>query len=89
VVNYWFLKQANEDAINEPVYYFRLLEPDFTRMPAFDSLAAYATSGEAAAVEANAEWTFGWMGVRPYLNLIGGSLLFLWLLWFLSKESTG
>jgi hypothetical protein len=40
VANYWFLKQADErEKDKDPQYYFRLLEPDFTPMPAYHALA--------------------------------------------------
>ena len=40
VANYWFLKQADErEKEKNPQYYFRLLEPDFTPMPAYQALA--------------------------------------------------
>jgi hypothetical protein len=40
VANYWFLKQADdrEREVN-PQYYFRLLEPDFTPLPAYHALS--------------------------------------------------
>lgn len=87
VVNYWFFKQASDIDKDKPVYYFRLVEPDFTKMPAYDALADYATSEKAAAIQAKPNWIFSWQQARPTLLLLGGSLLFLWLLWFLSKES--
>jgi hypothetical protein len=85
VVNYWFFKHANENDMGKPVYYFRLLEPDFTEMPAWGALAAYASSERAQTTEPQPAWKFSWQQGRPFLILFGGSLLFLWLLWFLSK----
>jgi len=40
LANYWFLKQADdrEREVN-PQYYFRLLEPDFTPLPAYHALS--------------------------------------------------
>jgi len=38
VMCYWFLKQADNREISQPQYYFRLLEPDFTPLPAFEAL---------------------------------------------------
>jgi hypothetical protein len=40
VANYWFLKQADdrEREVN-PQYYFRLLEPDFAPLPAYQALS--------------------------------------------------
>jgi hypothetical protein len=85
VVNYWFFKHANENDMGKPVYYFRLLEPDFTEMPAWGTLADYASSERAQTTEPQPAWKFSWQQGRPFLILFGGSLLFLWLLWFLSK----
>jgi hypothetical protein len=88
VVNYWFFKHHNEDNINDPAYYFRLLEPDFTKMPAFDALAEYATSETAATIEPDPPWKYTWQQARPSLILLGGSLLFFWLLWSLAPPKT-
>lgn len=37
----WFLKRAGDSERNQSWYYFRLLEPNFTPLPAFSSLQAY------------------------------------------------
>jgi hypothetical protein len=43
VASYWFLKQADDhERTQNPQYYFRLLEPDFTPMPAYDALSEAA-----------------------------------------------
>ena len=43
VATYWFLKQADDRERNQnPQYYFRLLEPDFTPLPAYAALRAAA-----------------------------------------------
>jgi hypothetical protein len=40
VANYWFLKQADDrEREVSPQYYFRLLEPDFTPLPAYHALS--------------------------------------------------
>lgn len=45
VATYWFLKQADErERDQNPQYYFRLLEPDFTPVPAYAALSAAAHS---------------------------------------------
>jgi hypothetical protein len=45
VANYWFLKQATDQELKDgnPQYFFRLLEPDFTPMPAYEALKAANT----------------------------------------------
>jgi len=36
---YWFFKQADErEKVNNPQYYFRMMEPDFTPLPVYDAL---------------------------------------------------
>jgi hypothetical protein len=43
VANYWFLKQADDhERETSPQYYFRLLEPDFSPLPAYHALSAAA-----------------------------------------------
>jgi len=40
VANYWFLKQATDQELQDgnPQYFFRLLEPDFSPMPVYEAL---------------------------------------------------
>jgi len=42
VMCYWFLKQADDREKSQPQYYFRLLEPDFTPLPAYQALSKAA-----------------------------------------------
>jgi hypothetical protein len=46
VINYWYLKRPDEREVNQPFYYFRLVEPDFEPTPTYFSLQAYIQSGE-------------------------------------------
>jgi hypothetical protein len=93
VINYWFFKQPSDVDEGTPVYYFRLLEPDFTKLPAFEALADYASNEAAeaaetaATIEPNAQWKDSWRVGRPIFILIGGGFLFLWGLWVLSQET--
>ena len=42
---YWFFKQADErEQADNPQYYFRMLEPDFTPLPVYAALKAKATA---------------------------------------------
>ncbi len=86
VVNYWFFKHASDVDRDKPEYYFRLLEPDFTKMPAFDALAAYATGESANKREADGAWKEWWGPRRPLFILLGGAGMFFWLLWALSRS---
>jgi hypothetical protein len=44
VVNVWFFKRASDAERDQAMYYFRLVEPDFTPMPVYDALKAYLTN---------------------------------------------
>ncbi len=40
---YWFFKQADErERANNPQYYFRMVEPDFTLLPVYDAIKTQA-----------------------------------------------
>jgi len=39
----WFFKPADEHERNQAKYYFRLVEPDFTPLPVYEAIKAYAT----------------------------------------------
>ncbi len=40
----WYFKDATDATKDQPKYYFRLVNPDFTPLPVYDSIKAYATS---------------------------------------------
>jgi hypothetical protein len=42
VVNFWFFKPASDVDANQAYYYFRMLDPDFTPLPVYDAVKAYA-----------------------------------------------
>jgi len=42
VVNFWFFKPASDADANQAYYYFRMLEPDFSPLPVYDAMKAYA-----------------------------------------------
>ncbi len=44
VINFWYLKRATDAERDQPMYYFRMLEPDFTPLPVYYALAALAHS---------------------------------------------
>jgi hypothetical protein len=44
VVNYWFFKRADERERNQAMYYFRMVEPDFTPLPVYGAMQEYAAS---------------------------------------------
>ena len=47
VVNTWFFKRASDAEKGQAMYYFRLVEPDFTPLPVYDALKQYMHSAEA------------------------------------------
>lgn len=44
VTSVWFFKRASDMEVDQPFYYFRLVEPDFTPLPVYHSLATYLTT---------------------------------------------
>ena len=50
VVTTWFFKRATDTEANQAMYYFRLVEPDFSPLPVYDALAEYMTGDEARVV---------------------------------------
>ncbi len=44
VINYWFFKRASDAERNQAFYYFRMVEPDFTPLPAYDAMRDYIHS---------------------------------------------
>jgi len=86
VVNYWFFKRASDLEKDQPSYYFRLLEPNFTPTLAWHSLGEYASSPEASAVETQPSVTYSMQRIRPVFALTGGALLFFWLIGYLAPK---
>ena len=46
VTTVWFFKLPSEDRRNDPMYYFRMVEPDFTPLPLYESLSTYLNTLE-------------------------------------------
>jgi hypothetical protein len=86
VINYWFFKRPSDLEKDQPMYYFRLLEPDFTPTLAWYSLAEYASSPEASAVEPELSVYYSLQRIRPVLALTGGAFLFFWLIGYLAPK---
>lgn len=86
VINYWFFKRATDAEKDQPWYYFRLLEPDFTATQAWDELAAYASSPDASSTETASRVADSWQSLKPTIALISGAILFFLLLGFLSPD---
>jgi hypothetical protein len=41
VVSFWFFKRADDRERNQAMYYFRMVEPDFTPLPVYDAMREY------------------------------------------------
>lgn len=41
VMNYWFFKRAYDNERTQPFFYFRLFDPDFKPLPAYETLKSY------------------------------------------------
>lgn len=44
VINYWFFKLPSEERRNQAMYYFRMVDPDFTPLPVYEAMRDYITS---------------------------------------------
>ncbi|MCA1553593.1 MAG: hypothetical protein LC737_04360, partial [Chloroflexi bacterium] len=42
VMAYWFFKRASDSEQDQPWYYFKMLNPDFTPMPVYEAMKQYA-----------------------------------------------
>jgi hypothetical protein len=42
VACFWFFKRADDSERDQAQYYFRMVEPDFTPLPVYDAIKAYA-----------------------------------------------
>lgn len=88
VVNYWFFKRASDAEMNQPWYYFRLLEPDFTATQAWGDLADYASSPDAAIIEPAIASEGAWQSLKPTVALLSGAVLFYLVLGFLAPRQS-
>jgi polysaccharide biosynthesis protein PslG len=77
-VNYWFFKRHNDEERNESWYYFRMMEPDFTPLPVWEAVAAYAP--DPGDPETYPFWFYRWQEARPSLFIAGLALFFYSLL---------
>ena len=85
VVNYWFFKLADDRRQGEAMYYFRMMEPDFTPLPVWETVADYASDPPPAALRS--EWRYRWQEVRSTLFLVGSGVLFFALLRALAPKT--
>jgi hypothetical protein len=64
VVNFWFFKPASDSDANQAYYYFRMLDPDFTPLPVYQSVKTYAnqTPQMYAGTHQEDHWAVSWSG---------------------------
>lgn len=86
VVSYWFFKRADESERDESWYYFRMLEPDFSPLPVWNTVARHASDPPPA--EERSDLLYVWQQARPYLFIAGGGLLFFSLLSWLAPHQS-
>lgn len=83
VINWWYFKRADDRERGDSWFYFRLLEPDFTPTPVFESLKTYMTAhpaqtlgvgrwgiehrGISQSTEAGMNYRFRWRGTGLYV----------------------
>jgi len=72
--SYWFLKRPADWERDQAWYYFRMLEPDFTELPVYGAVAAYAISE--TQVSPMPGWQYDWMRARPAMFLFSAAVLF-------------
>jgi hypothetical protein len=44
VVSFWFFKRASDAERNQAMYYFRMVEPDFTPLPVYEAMHEYTAN---------------------------------------------
>ena len=74
VINFWYFKDADDHAKNQPQYYFRMADPDFTLKPVYYAMKDYIHQPAAAppvpGVQNPAAWEI--VGGAAVLLAIGG-----------------
>ncbi|MBI2845493.1 MAG: hypothetical protein HYX86_02995 [Chloroflexi bacterium] len=77
VVNYWFFKRASEAEQNQPFYYFRLAEPDFTPLPVYSSVSQLANDEPfvGAGYHSAEHWALHWEGGWTKISTDSGDYL--------------
>jgi hypothetical protein len=64
VLNYWFFKRATDTEMDQVFYYFRIAEPDFTPLPAYEAMKQYANGSPQMHLGYHQEdhWALQWEG---------------------------
>jgi hypothetical protein len=69
------------------MYYFRMMEPDFTPLPVWTAVADYAP--DPPPVTPPPSWRYVWRQLRPTFFLVGAALFLFSLLLWLAPEDDG
>ncbi|MFQ6014570.1 MAG: hypothetical protein ACE5NP_03910 [Anaerolineae bacterium] len=78
VLNFWFFKRATDLEREQPFYYFRMVEPDFTPMPVYQAMKEYAHQKPVVFIGYHQEdhWALhyqgGWRSVKDEYAVLGG-----------------
>ena len=61
---YWFFKRADNHEVNQPFYYFRMLNPDFTPMPVYAAMRDYIAQARFVGIgfHSPSDWAMDWRG---------------------------
>ncbi len=61
---YWFFRRVDDHEKNQPMYYFRLLDPDFTTHPAYAALKDYIATARVVPLgfHSTEHWAIDWNG---------------------------
>lgn len=64
VMNYWFFKRAYDNERDQPFFYFRLFDPDFTPLPVYDALRTYIASARwlGGGLHQETDWALDYLG---------------------------
>jgi hypothetical protein len=61
---YWFFKRAYDTEKDQPFYYFRMLDPDFTPQPIYAAMKDYIAQARVVTpgFRSTSDWAMGWRG---------------------------
>jgi hypothetical protein len=61
---YWFFKRAYDTEKDQPFYYFRMLNPDFTPLPIYAAMKDYIAQARAVTpgFRSTSDWAMDWRG---------------------------
>ncbi|MDE3089329.1 MAG: cellulase family glycosylhydrolase [Chloroflexota bacterium] len=60
----WFFKRADNHEKNQPMYYFRMLDPDFTAQPVYAAMKDYIAQARVVTpgFRSTSDWAIDWYG---------------------------